>query len=96
MHRFKRRALVTTQKLDAPNPRTFVGTGKAEEIAQLARAHAADLVIFDYDKLQDTATYSNSNSITEGIDYVFVGGEIVYQDKQFTGKYPGKMLRHNA
>ena len=38
---------VTTQKLDAPNPRTFVGTGKAEEIAQLARAHAADLVIFD-------------------------------------------------
>lgn len=38
---------VTTQKLDAPNPRTFVGSGKAEEIAQLARAHAADLVIFD-------------------------------------------------
>lgn len=37
----------TTQKLDSPNPRTFVGTGKAEEVAQLARAHAADLVIFD-------------------------------------------------
>ena len=28
----------TTQKLDAPNPRTFVGTGKAEEVAELARA----------------------------------------------------------
>ncbi len=38
---------VTTQRLDAPNPRTFVGSGKAEEIADLARAHAADLVIFD-------------------------------------------------
>ena len=38
---------VTTQKLDAPNPRTFVGSGKAEEIAELARAHEADLVIFD-------------------------------------------------
>ncbi|MEE0705993.1 MAG: GTPase HflX [Adlercreutzia sp.] len=37
----------TTQKLDAPNPRTFVGSGKAEEIAELARAHEADLVIFD-------------------------------------------------
>ena len=37
----------TTQKLDAPNPRTFVGTGKAEEGAELARAHAADLVVFD-------------------------------------------------
>ena len=37
----------TTQKLDAPNPRTFVGTGKAKEIADLARTCAADLVIFD-------------------------------------------------
>lgn len=38
---------VTTQKLSSPNPRTFVGSGKAEEIAQLARTCAADLVIFD-------------------------------------------------
>lgn len=56
----------------------------------------ADLVIFDYDRLQDTATYSNSNSITEGIDYVFVNGSLVYKDKQFTGAMPGRMLRHNA
>lgn len=38
---------VTSQKLETPNPRTFIGTGKAEEVAQLARSHAADLVIFD-------------------------------------------------
>lgn len=37
----------TTQKLDSPNPRTFVGSGKAEEIASLARSYAADVVIFD-------------------------------------------------
>lgn len=37
----------TTQKLDAPNPRTFVGSGKAEEVAELARANEADLVVFD-------------------------------------------------
>lgn len=37
----------TTQRLDAPNPRTFVGSGKAEEIAELARTCEADLVIFD-------------------------------------------------
>lgn len=56
----------------------------------------ADLLIFDYDRLQDTATYSNSNSITEGIDYVFVNGQLVYHDKQFTGVTPGRMIRHNA
>ena len=37
----------TTQKLDAPNPHTFVGSGKAQEIADLCRAFAADLVVFD-------------------------------------------------
>ncbi|MEF2559749.1 MAG: GTPase HflX [Eggerthellaceae bacterium] len=37
----------TTQRLESPNPRTFVGSGKAEEIADLARSYAADVVIFD-------------------------------------------------
>ena len=37
----------TTQRLEAPNPRTFVGSGKAEEIAELCRAYAADMVVFD-------------------------------------------------
>lgn len=37
----------TTQKLDSPNPRTFIGSGKAEEVADLCRSLAADVVIFD-------------------------------------------------
>ncbi|WP_417753756.1 GTPase HflX [Slackia sp.] len=36
-----------SQRLDTPNPRTFVGSGKAEEIADLCRSFAADVVIFD-------------------------------------------------
>jgi len=36
-----------TQRLDRPNPRTFIGTGKAEEVAQLARETQATTVIFD-------------------------------------------------
>ena len=38
---------VTSQRLEAPNPKTFIGTGKAEEVADLARARAADLVVLD-------------------------------------------------
>ena len=38
---------VTTQRLDIPNPRTFVGSGKAAEIAEMCRAYSADIVIFD-------------------------------------------------
>ncbi len=61
----------------------------------IKEGYDADLVVFDYDRLKDTATYSNSNSKTEGIDYVFVGGEVVYKDMGFTGRYPGRMIRHS-
>ena len=37
----------TTQKLASPNARTFVGSGKAQEIADMCLAYAADMVIFD-------------------------------------------------
>ncbi len=37
----------TIQRLTTPNPRTFVGSGKAEEIAQMTRSFSADVVIFD-------------------------------------------------
>jgi len=38
-----------TQRLDRPNPRTFIGTGKAEEIEQLAAREQATMVVFDED-----------------------------------------------
>jgi GTPase len=38
---------VITQRMDRPNPRTFVGAGKADEIAETATALEANLVIFD-------------------------------------------------
>lgn len=38
---------VTSQRLDTPNPRTFIGSGKAEEVADLCRSYAADVVILD-------------------------------------------------
>jgi GTPase len=36
-----------TQKIDYPNPRTFVGSGKLEEIKTFITIHEVDLVIFD-------------------------------------------------
>ena len=35
------------QKLEAPNPKTFVGTGKIEEIAAFVQGNKIDIVIFD-------------------------------------------------
>lgn len=36
-----------TQKLERPNPSTFIGAGKAEEFAAFCREHEVDTVIFD-------------------------------------------------
>ena len=54
---------VTTQKLEAPNPRTFVGSGKVEEIASLCRSHGADLIIFD-----DELTPSQQSNLEKSVD----------------------------
>jgi GTP-binding protein HflX len=35
------------QKIDAPNPRTFVGSGKIEEIAAYVEENSVDIAIFD-------------------------------------------------
>lgn len=61
----------------------------------IRNGYDADLVIFDYDNLKDTATFRNSNGLTEGIKYVIVNGEVVYHDMKLTGKYPGKVIKHN-
>lgn len=53
----------TTQRLSAPNPRTFVGSGKAEEIAEMCRAYAADLVVFD-----DELTPSQQSNLERTVD----------------------------
>jgi len=54
----------------------------------------ADIVLFDPDKIIDTATYANPHQYPEGIEYVIVNGEIVIEKGNHTEKLPGKVLRH--
>ncbi len=53
----------------------------------------ADLVIFDQDKIQDTATYENPCQDPLGIEYVFVNGVKTIEYGKHTGKTAGKVLR---
>ena len=71
-----------------PAQRTFLeGRGAIRD------GWAADLVILDYDHLEDRADYLHSNVPAGGIDCVLVNGQIVYQDGRLTGKMPGRLLR---
>jgi N-acyl-D-aspartate/D-glutamate deacylase len=52
----------------------------------------ADVVIFDYDRLQDRATYEEPRLEPEGIDYVLVNGQVVIDKGRHTGARPGRVL----
>ncbi len=52
----------------------------------------ADVVIFDYDTLQDRATYEQPVLSPTGIDYVLVNGVVVIDHGRHTGARPGRVL----
>ena len=54
----------------------------------------ADLVIFDRNKILDTATFDKPLSTPEGIRYVIVNGSIVLEHENLTKSLPGMALRH--
>ncbi len=56
----------------------------------------ADLTIFDYDRIQDRATYQNPTATPEGIQYVLVNGQVVIAEGRHTGAKPGVALRSNG
>ena len=54
----------------------------------------ADLVIFDRNKILDTATFEKPLSQPEGIHYVIVNGALVLHQQTLTRTFPGMALRH--
>lgn len=52
-----------TQKMDKPNPKTFVGTGKLEEIELYIKEHKIDTLIFD-----DELTPSQQKNLSRQLD----------------------------
>lgn len=54
----------------------------------------ADLVVFDPDTIQDTATYENPRSYPEGVPYVIINGTPVVTEGKVTGATPGRALRN--
>jgi N-acyl-D-amino-acid deacylase len=55
---------------------------------------AADLVLFDPERVADTATLTNPHSYSVGFALVLVNGRIVVEDDALTGERPGTVLRH--
>ncbi len=52
----------------------------------------ADVVIFDFEMIQDVATWDDPVEYPAGIDYVLVNGEVVVDHGVHTGARPGHVL----
>ncbi|WP_331344715.1 D-aminoacylase [Cellvibrio sp. UBA7661] len=53
---------------------------------------AADVVLFDAEKVRDAATFTNPQQLAEGINAVWVNGVLTYSQQHLTGNRAGKFL----
>ncbi|MCJ7680616.1 MAG: amidohydrolase family protein, partial [Candidatus Aminicenantes bacterium] len=61
---------------------------------RIAPGMAADLIIFDLNKVQDRATFESPLEYASGMDYVLVNGVAVISEGRPTGSLPGRVLKH--
>ena len=71
-------------------------TFQFKERGELHEAYWADIVLFDPDKVQDTATYKDPHHYPAGIPYVLVNGVLVINHGEHTQAKAGKALRSNC
>jgi N-acyl-D-amino-acid deacylase len=53
----------------------------------------ADLTVFDYERIQDNATWEHPTAAPEGIAYVVVNGQVTVESGRYTGAKAGRVLR---
>lgn len=70
-------------------PASIVGLG---ERGTIAVGRAADLVVFDPDRVADTATFEEPHGYPVGLPHVLVDGQLVVRDGEPTGALPGRVV----
>jgi len=61
----------------------------------IAKGMVADIVVFDFNSIEDKATFEDPHRYPDGIKYVLVNGELVIDDGKHTGKLAGRVLRRH-
>jgi N-acyl-D-amino-acid deacylase len=62
----------------------------------LKKGYFADITVFDPETIKDTATYTQPAQIAQGVKYVFVNGQLEFEDGKLTGVTAGRPLRGPA
>jgi N-acyl-D-amino-acid deacylase len=59
----------------------------------LKEGYFADITVFDPNSIEDTATYTKPDGLSKGVKYVFVNGQLEFEDGKLTGIMAGQGLR---
>lgn len=62
------------------------------ELGLLRAGMAADIVVFDAQRVKDRATFERPHAYSEGFHYVLVNGEVVIEEGKHTGARAGEVL----
>ena len=66
---------------------------KIKKRGALKEGYYADLAIFDYNTIQDNATFEYPHQYATGMIHVFVNGVQVLKEGEHTGALPGQVVR---
>jgi N-acyl-D-amino-acid deacylase len=59
----------------------------------LKPGYFADVTVFDPNTIADKASYAQPNQVSEGVHFVFVNGQLEYENGKLTGAVAGRVLR---
>ena len=62
---------------------------------RLKEGLAADILVFDPDKISDKATYDAPHQYSVGVQFLFIDGKLVIEDGAYNGQLVGKPIRMN-
>lgn len=62
----------------------------------LREGYIADVIVFDPATVTDRATYEHPEVLSTGMKYVFINGSLAVNGGNYTGRLPGRALRHSS
>jgi len=68
-------------------------TFRIKERGRILKGYYADIILFNIDEISDEATFDEPFRYARGMKYIFVNGQLVVDNGEYTGKLPGRSLR---
>jgi N-acyl-D-amino-acid deacylase len=62
---------------------------------KIAEGYFADLIVFRPEAVRDRATFAEPNTLSTGMHYIVLNGEVVVEEGQFTDNLAGKVVRRD-